>query len=128
MPVFQGLVEVVAEVRAAWRSRACADSRTRVCGSGRRRWRKRRPARYSGGCLAQPAEKCKIKSVLRVHVALRFSLNSSNAKATFVQSTRTQKFLKPYKPCHAGIHGLALAENSQTSTHLQGFQSFSMFF
>ena len=32
-------------------------------------------------------------------------VNPSNAKATFVQNTRTQRFLKiPLKPCLAGIH------------------------
>ena len=31
-------------------------------------------------------------------------LNPSNAEATYVQSTRTQRFLKPSKPCHIGIY------------------------
>ena len=34
---------------------------------------------------------------------------------------------KPSKPCHVGIHWIALAEYSQMSTHLPGFQSFSSF-
>ena len=46
--------------------------------------------------------------------------NSSNAEATFVQSTRMQRF----KPCHVGIHWIALTEYSQMSTHLLGFRSF----
>ena len=34
-------------------------------------------------------------------------------------------FCKPYKPCHVGIHwkALRLAEYSQMSTHMPGFQS-----
>ena len=32
-------------------------------------------------------------------------------------------FLKPSKPCHVGIHWIALDEYSQMSTHLPGFQS-----
>ena len=35
---------------------------------------------------------------------------------------------KPSKSCHVGIHWIALAENSQMSTHMPGFQSFSDFF
>ena len=35
--------------------------------------------------------------------------------------------LKPSKPCHVGIHWIALAEYSQMSTHMPGFQSFSGF-
>ena len=34
----------------------------------------------------------------------------------------------PSKPCYVGIHWKALALNSQMSTHLQGFSSFSMIF
>ena len=37
-------------------------------------------------------------------------------------------FEKPSKPCHVGIHRIALAELSQMSTHLPGFQSFSRVF
>ena len=33
-------------------------------------------------------------------------------------------FWKPSKPCHVGIHGIALAEHSQVNTHEPGFQSF----
>ena len=35
--------------------------------------------------------------------------------------------LKPSKPCHVGIHWIALAENSYMSTHLPGFWSFFKF-
>ena len=34
---------------------------------------------------------------------------------------------KPSKPWHVGIHRIALTECSQTSTHVQGFQSFLRF-
>ena len=37
-------------------------------------------------------------------------------------------FWKPSKPCHVGIHWIALAEYSQMSTHVPGFQSFFIFF
>ena len=36
-------------------------------------------------------------------------------------------FWKSIKTCHVGIHWIAHAENSQMSTHVPGFQSFSMF-
>ena len=35
---------------------------------------------------------------------------------------------KPSKPCHIGIHWIDLAEYSQMSTHLPGFQSFFKLF
>ena len=34
---------------------------------------------------------------------------------------------KPSKPCHVGIHWIALTEYSQMSTHMPGFQSFLRF-
>ena len=43
--------------------------------------------------------------------------------ATFIQS----KDANIFKPCHVGIHWIALTEYSQMSTHLPGFQSFSGF-
>ena len=51
-------------------------------------------------------------------------INPSKAEATFVQSTRRQRGGKPSKPHHVGIHRIALAEYSQMSAHLPGFQSF----
>ena len=44
-------------------------------------------------------------------------LNPPNAVATFVLSTRMQRFFKPSKPCHVGTHRKGLAEHSQMSTH-----------
>ena len=37
-------------------------------------------------------------------------------------------FRKPSKPCHVGIHSMALTEYSQMSNHLPGFRSFFRFF
>ena len=53
------------------------------------------------------------------------SINPSNTEATFVQSTRTQRFSKTIKIHHVGIHWIALAENFQMSTYVPGFQLFS---
>ena len=52
------------------------------------------------------------------------SVNPSNAKATFVQSTMMlfENYLNPV--CHVGIHWIALTEYYQMSTNLPGFQSF----
>ena len=41
----------------------------------------------------------------------------SNAKAQ-----EHKDFQKPSKPCHASIHWIALAESSQMSAHVPGFQ------
>ena len=49
-------------------------------------------------------------------------VNSSYTKAIFVKDLIT------IKPCRVGIHWIALAEYSQTSTHTHGFQSFFSFF
>ena len=48
-------------------------------------------------------------------------VNPSNAKATFVQGQGRKDFRKPSKPCHVGIHWIALTEYSQMSTHVPGF-------
>ena len=37
-------------------------------------------------------------------------------------------FRKPSKPCHVGIHWIALDEHSEMSTHLPGFQLFFRIF
>ena len=54
-------------------------------------------------------------------------LITSNTQAT-VQSTRTLRFSKSSKPCHVGIHWIALAEYSKMSTQVPGFQSFFRLF
>ena len=49
----------------------------------------------------------------------------SNAEASyFHRMTRMQRFFKTIKPCHVGIHWKALAEFSQMSTQMPGFQPF----
>ena len=79
---------------------------------------------------ARPARCAHLRTRLYVLIHIRrcSHLNPSNAEATFIQSTRTQKFRKPPKPCCVGTHGKALAEHSHMSTHLPGFQSFFRFF
>ena len=53
------------------------------------------------------------------------NVNPFNAEATLVQRTRKQK---TFKPCHVGIHWIALTECSQMSTYVPGFQPFLGFF
>ena len=50
-----------------------------------------------------------------------------NAEVTSIQSTRTQRFLKPSKPCHVGIHWIALTAYSRMNIKVPGFQSFFVF-
>ena len=60
--------------------------------------------------------------MLPENVASQTLSNPSNAEVTFVQSTRAQRFLKPSKPCHVGIHWKALIEYSpQMSINMPGF-------
>ena len=57
------------------------------------------------------------------------SRNTSNADVTFMHKAQWCKdFWKPSKPCHVGIHWIALAEYSLMSTICQGFSNFSSFF
>ena len=53
-------------------------------------------------------------------------VNPSYAEATFVQSTRCKDLRKSSKPCHVGIHWIALTGYSQMS--MPGFQSFLSYF
>ena len=55
-------------------------------------------------------------------------LTLPNAKAMFIQSTRTLVFFKTSEPCHVGIHWIDLADYSPMSTHVLGFQSFFLCF
>ena len=48
------------------------------------------------------------------------AVNSSNAEAI----SSIGQGPKDSKPCHVGIHWIALAEYSGMSTHVLGFQSF----
>ena len=53
-----------------------------------------------------------------------YFLNSFNAEAPASKALGHKDFLKSSKPCHVGIHWIALAEYSEISTHMPGFQSF----
>ena len=59
--------------------------------------------------------------VLAKLATISIQVNPSNVEATFVLSTRTQRFWKTSKPCHVGIHWIALLEYFHMSTHLPGF-------
>ena len=54
-------------------------------------------------------------------------LNPYNAEATFIKGQGRKYVLKPSKPCHVGIHWIALTEYSRMSTHMPGFHTFSGF-
>ena len=48
---------------------------------------------------------------------------------TLLSKAQGSKYVcRPFKPCHVGIYWIALAENSQMSTHLPGFDSFFQVF
>ena len=66
--------------------------------------------------------------MLVLEISMDEWVNPSNAEATFIQSTKTQRFWNPSKPCHVGIHWIAVTEYSQMSTHVPGFQSFFRYF
>ena len=57
-----------------------------------------------------------------------YDLNPSNAKATFVQSTRAISFLKTILTLSTGIYWKAPVEYSHKSTNVPGSQSFIRFF
>ena len=51
--------------------------------------------------------------------------NPSNAIRLLLSlAQKCKDFKKPSKPCHVGFCLIALAKNSQMSTHVPGFQSF----
>ena len=54
-------------------------------------------------------------------------VNPYNAEALSSKLQGYKNFRKLAKPCHVGIHWIALAEYFQMSTHMPGFQSFSGF-
>ena len=54
-------------------------------------------------------------------------LNPSNAETISSKAQECKILEKPLKPCRLGIHLRALAEYSQMSTHLPGFQYFFFF-
>ena len=71
-------------------------------------------------------ESVKVTITENLSIFVCFFLNHSNADALFVQSTRTQRFLKVSKPCHVGIH--CNTAHSQVNTHMPGFRSYFRFF
>ena len=56
-----------------------------------------------------------------------FSLTLPMLRLFLSKAQRCKYFWKPSKPCHVGTRWKALAEYSQISTHLPGFQSFFSF-
>ena len=59
--------------------------------------------------------------------SLKGSLTLPMLRLFLSKAQRCKYFWKPSKPCHFGTHWKALAEYSQMSTHLPGFQSFFSF-
>ena len=63
---------------------------------------------------------------------LESAINPSNAEATFVKAQGCRDFFEMHRNLvilvFNTIHWKALAESSQMSTHLPGFQSFVRFF
>ena len=62
---------------------------------------------------------CRVSFMLLTLSMLRLHLSKAQGQ---------KDFWKTSKPCHVGIHWIALTEHSQMSTHVPGFQSFSGFF
>ena len=59
------------------------------------------------------------------HVSRVFcDLTLSMLRLLSSKAQRHKDFQKPSKPCHVGIHWIALTAYFQMSTHLPGFQSF----
>ena len=68
-------------------------------------------------------------SVGLLHVGkLLLIINPSNAEAILSKPQGCKHIWKQSRPCHVGIHWIALNEYSPVSTHEPGFQSFSSFF
>ena len=67
--------------------------------------------------------------ILFLLMLLSVQVNPFNAEVTFIQRTKKQRFLKTILTlsCWYSFY-IALAEYSQISTHLPGFQSFFKFF
>ena len=61
--------------------------------------------------------------LVSTHSCLETSLTLPMLGQISSDSQGRKDFLKPYKPCHVGIHQKAPTKNSQMSTHVPGFQS-----
>ena len=68
-------------------------------------------------------ERVKMILVLRTKVTLTLTM----LRLLLPQAQGRKDLGKPPKPCRFDIHWIALAEHSQMSTHLPGFQSFVRF-
>ena len=63
-----------------------------------------------------------------LHEMLRLALTLPMLRLLSSKEQGCKYFWIPSKPCHVGIHWIALTEYSQMSTHVPGFQSFFRFF
>ena len=90
-------------------------------------------------CLTQHKQRLSVKhfsksnfavSIFHVsdHVCTPNALNLSMLRLLSSKAQGCNFFWKPSKPCHVGIHWIALDDYSQMSTHMPGFQSFFSFF
>ena len=68
------------------------------------------------------------KPQLPFNIFVNFCLTLPMLRLLLAKAQECKDFWKTSKPCHVGTHWIALAEHSQMSTHLPGFQSFSRFF
>ena len=71
------------------------------------------------------------KAIGKYILLTKFLWGASTLTMLRLLSSKAQgckSFGKPFKPCRVGIHWLAIAECSQMSTHVPGFQSFFRFF
>ena len=67
----------------------------------------------------------KIISLQKISEIRSVYIDPSNAETTFVHQAQGSKhFSKSSKPCHVGIHWIALAEYYLMSTMCQGFSNF----
>ena len=74
-----------------------------------RRMRRRRRTVYSltYSSISAGNDHSLLRLCAHLHVSLIVLLTLTNAEAPFIQSTRTQRFLKASKHCYVGIHWIA---------------------
>ena len=68
-----------------------------------------------------------IKKKLRYYSHGLVKINPCNAEAIKFRPNKDAKIFENSKPCHVGIHCIALTKYSEMSTHVPAFQSFSAF-
>ena len=66
--------------------------------------------------------------ILILEQQMTHSAKVENNPLLSFKAQERKDFGKASKPCHVGIHWIVLAEYSQMSTHMPGFQSFFRFF